>query len=57
MADKPEDLNLPMSVIARITREALPPGCSVSKEAWLALSKAARYASLNRVTVYLKNSK
>ena len=42
MAERPEDLNLPMSVVTRITKEALPDGCMISKEARLALSKAAR---------------
>lgn len=42
MAEKPEDLNLPMAVVTRITKEALPDGCMISKEARLALSKAAR---------------
>ena len=41
MADRPEDLNLPMAVVTRITKEALPDGCIISKEARLALSKAA----------------
>lgn len=41
MAEKPEDLNLPMAVVTRITKEALPDGCMISKEARLALSKAA----------------
>ena len=45
MAEKPEDLNLPMAVVTRITKEALPDGCIISKEARLALSKAARYDS------------
>lgn len=41
MAERPDDLNLPMSVVTRITKEALPDGCMISKEARLALSKAA----------------
>ncbi|XP_039258822.1 DNA polymerase epsilon subunit 3-like [Styela clava] len=41
MAEKPEDLNLPNAVIARIMKEALPEGVIVSKEARAAISKAA----------------
>lgn len=41
MAERPEDLNLPMAVVTRITKEALPDNCLISKEARLALSKAA----------------
>ena len=41
MAEKPEDLNLPNSVIARIIKEALPEGVIISKESRAAISKAA----------------
>lgn len=41
MAEKPEDLNLPNSVIARIIKEALPDGVIISKESRAAISKAA----------------
>jgi len=41
MAEKPEDLNLPNSVIARIIKEALPDGVNISKESKAAISKAA----------------
>uniref|UniRef100_A0A2R5LHM6 DNA polymerase epsilon subunit 3 n=1 Tax=Ornithodoros turicata TaxID=34597 RepID=A0A2R5LHM6_9ACAR len=41
MAERPEDLNLPMSVVTRIVRDALPDGVNVSKEARAALAKAA----------------
>jgi len=41
MAEKPEDLNLPNSVIARIIKEALPDGVIISKETRSAISKAA----------------
>ena len=41
MAEKPEDLNLPNSVIARIIKEALPEGVIISKETRSAISKAA----------------
>lgn len=41
MAERPEDLNLPLSVITRIMKDAIPDGVSVSKEARNAVSKAA----------------
>lgn len=41
MAEKPEDLNLPNAVITRIIKEALPDGVNVSKDARIAISKAA----------------
>lgn len=41
MAERPEDLNLPNAVITRIVKEALPDGVNVSKEARVAISKAA----------------
>ena len=41
MAEKPEDLNLPNAVIARIIKEALPDGVIISKESRAAISKAA----------------
>lgn len=41
MAERPEDLNLPNAVVTRIIKEAIPDGVSVSKEARLAISKAA----------------
>ncbi|XP_053380697.1 DNA polymerase epsilon subunit 3-like [Mercenaria mercenaria] len=41
MAERPEDLNLPNAVITRIIKDAIPDGVNVSKEARLAISKAA----------------
>ena len=41
MAERPEDLNLPSSVVSRIIKEALPPSVKVSKEAQAAVAKAA----------------
>ncbi|PVD21833.1 hypothetical protein C0Q70_17635 [Pomacea canaliculata] len=41
MAERPEDLNLPNAVVGRIIKEAIPEGVNVSKEARLAISKAA----------------
>lgn len=41
MAEKLEDLNLPMSVVTRITKDALPSGILVTKEARTGLAKVA----------------
>lgn len=41
MAERPEDLNLPNSIVARIIKESLPDGVNVSKEAKVAIAKAA----------------
>ncbi|BFF93299.1 DNA polymerase epsilon subunit 3 [Drosophila madeirensis] len=41
MVERIEDLNLPNAVIARLIKEALPDGASVSKEARAAIARAA----------------
>ncbi|CAB4069731.1 POLE3 [Lepeophtheirus salmonis] len=41
MAEKPEDLNLPTSVVTKIIKESLPSHVKVSKEANVAIAKAA----------------
>lgn len=41
MAEKLEDLNLPISVISRLIKDALPDGTIVSKEARTAIARAA----------------
>lgn len=41
MAEKLEDLNLPMTVVTRIVKEVLPDGVAISKEARTGLAKAA----------------
>ena len=41
MAERPEDLNLPNAVVTRIIKDAIPDGVNISKEARLAISKAA----------------
>lgn len=41
MAERPEDLNLPNSIVSRIIKESLPEGVNVSKEARSAIAKAA----------------
>ncbi|KAF4521364.1 hypothetical protein B566_EDAN006953 [Ephemera danica] len=41
MAERPEDLNLPLSVVTRLVKDALPIGISMSKEARVALARSA----------------
>eukprot|EP00088_Acartia_fossae_P031722 TRINITY_DN32538_c0_g1_i1.p1 TRINITY_DN32538_c0_g1~~TRINITY_DN32538_c0_g1_i1.p1 ORF type:complete len:148 (-),score=37.51 TRINITY_DN32538_c0_g1_i1:40-483(-) len=41
MAERPEDLNLPTSVVTKIIKDCLPNTCKVSKEANAAIAKAA----------------
>jgi len=41
MAERPEDLNLPLAVVSRIIKESLSDNINVSKEARQAISKAA----------------
>jgi len=41
MAERTEDLNLPLSVVTRIIKNALPVGVNVSKEARVAMARAA----------------
>nr|AHH91066.1 DNA polymerase epsilon subunit 3 [Bombyx mandarina] len=60
MAEKLEDLNLPLTVVTRIVKEALPSGVSVSKEARTGLAKAASVFVLyvtSAATNIVKNKK
>merc|ERR1711934_206973 len=41
MAERPEDLNLPTSIVSKIIKDCLPTSCKVSKEANVAIAKAA----------------
>jgi histone H3/H4 len=41
MAERPEDLNLPAAIVARLVKDALPEGINVSKEARAAIARAA----------------
>lgn len=41
MAERLEDLNLPISVVSRLVKEALPDGISIAKEARTGLAKVA----------------
>ncbi|CAG0889058.1 unnamed protein product [Cyprideis torosa] len=40
MAENPDDLSLPISVVSRLIREALPEGIIISKECRVAMTKA-----------------
>lgn len=60
MAEKLEDLNLPMAVVTRIVKDALPDGVAVSKEARTGLAKAASVFVLyvtSAATNIVKNNK
>ncbi|XP_068624525.1 DNA polymerase epsilon subunit 3 [Battus philenor] len=60
MAEKLEDLNLPLTVVTRIVKEALPEGVSISKEARTGLAKAASVFVLyvtSAATNIVKNNK
>ena len=39
MAERPEDLNLPTSIVTKIIKDCLPNTCKVSKEANAAIAK------------------
>ena len=39
MAERPEDLNLPTSIVTKIIKDCLPASCKVSKEANAAIAK------------------
>uniref|UniRef100_A0A1B6KL86 DNA polymerase epsilon subunit 3 n=1 Tax=Graphocephala atropunctata TaxID=36148 RepID=A0A1B6KL86_9HEMI len=41
MAEKPEDLNLPISVVTRLMKENLPDGSAISKDGKTAVARAA----------------
>ena len=41
MAERPEDLNLPISIVSRIIKETVGNNVTVSKEAKVAIAKAA----------------
>ncbi|CAG9573017.1 unnamed protein product [Danaus chrysippus] len=60
MAEKLEDLNLPLTVVTRIVKEALPDGVAISKEARTGLAKAASVFVLyvtSAATNIVKNNK
>lgn len=46
MAEKLEDLNLPNAVVTRLIKEVIPDNCNVSKEAKVAIAKAASVFAL-----------
>ncbi|VDP06322.1 unnamed protein product [Soboliphyme baturini] len=41
MAEKAEDLNLPVSVVTRLIKDVLPAGVTISKEARVAITRCA----------------
>ena len=41
MAERPEDLNLPTSIVTKIIKDCLPGSCKVSKEANAAIAKVS----------------
>jgi histone H3/H4 len=43
MAEKPEDLNLPTSIVTKIIKDCLPSTCKVSKEANAAITKVVNF--------------
>jgi len=61
MAERPEDLNLPTSVVSKIIKDCLPTSCKVSKEANVAIAKAASvfvlYATSSANTVAQKSNR
>lgn len=61
MAEKLEDLNLPISVVSRLIKDALPDGTIVSKEARTAIARAASvfvlYLTSSSNNVAFKNKK
>merc|ERR1712240_138191 len=61
MAERPEDLNLPTSVVTKIIKDCLPATYKVSKEANVAIAKAASvfvlYATSSANTVAQKSNR
>merc|ERR1712226_291830 len=61
MGERPEDLNLPTSVVTKIIKDCLPSTCKVSKEANAAIAKAASvfvlYATSSANTVAQKSNR
>lgn len=61
MAERLEDLNLPVTAITRIAKEVLPPNVIVSKEAKTALARAASvfilYVSNQATTIATNRNK
>lgn len=61
MAERPEDLNLPTSIVTKLIKDCLPPTCKVSKEANAAIAKAASvfvlYATSSANSVAQKSSR
>ena len=47
MAERPEDLNLPTSIVTKIIKDCLPNTCKVSKEANAAIAKVKKGRTVN----------
>eukprot|EP00092_Neocalanus_flemingeri_P091681 GFUD01116298.1.p2 GENE.GFUD01116298.1~~GFUD01116298.1.p2 ORF type:complete len:129 (+),score=44.77 GFUD01116298.1:49-435(+) len=61
MAEKPEDLHLPTTIVTKMINDCLPTTCKVSKEANIAIAKAASvfvlYATASANSVAQKSSR
>eukprot|EP00092_Neocalanus_flemingeri_P033575 GFUD01036500.1.p2 GENE.GFUD01036500.1~~GFUD01036500.1.p2 ORF type:complete len:136 (+),score=56.42 GFUD01036500.1:52-459(+) len=61
MAEKPEDLHLPTTIVTKMIKDCLPTTCKVSKEANIAITKAASvfvlYATASANSVAQKSSR
>merc|ERR1712110_922027 len=61
MAERPEDLNLPIPVVAKLINDCLPSTCKVTDEAKVAITKAASvfvlYATSQANTVATNQSR
>merc|ERR1712203_798831 len=61
MAERPEDLNLPTAIVTKMIKDCLPATCKVSKEANVAIAKAASvfvlYATSSANTVAKENNR
>ena len=42
MAERPEDLNLPTTIVTKMIKDCLPTNCKVSKEANVAIAKVSK---------------
>ena len=51
MAERPEDLNLPTSIVTKIIKDCLPNTCKVSKEANAAIAKVKRNRTVYSVSM------
>jgi hypothetical protein len=52
MAERPEDLNLPTSIVTKIIKDCLPSSCKVSKEANAAITKVGKFLFSVRIRIF-----